>query len=73
MVIFDNVIRKTTFTRQYVANQFDQIVGILASSGLCENANVKYMKTYINDMPEQESILEALPSFVNQFKLFVLE
>jgi hypothetical protein len=75
--IFENVTRKTTFTRPYVKYQFDQIVYLLAGrDGLDEIDNVEDMKTYINNVPEQEIEVftsQSIPSLIGQFKLFALE
>jgi hypothetical protein len=76
-VIFENVTRKTMFTKPYMEYQFNQIVYLLADrDGLDVIANVEDMKNYINSVPEQEiEVLtsQSMPSFVDQFKLFALE
>jgi hypothetical protein len=76
-VIFENVVRKTTFTKPYMEYQFNQIVYLLADrDGLDEIANVEDMKNYINSVPEKEIEVftsQSIPSFVAQFKMFALE
>ena len=76
-VIFENVERKTTFTKPYVEYQFNQTVCILADrDGLDVIANVEDMKNYINSIPEQEiEVLtsQSTPSFITQFMMLALE
>lgn len=76
-VIFENIVRKTTFTKPYMEYQFNQIVYLLASRDrLVEIADVEYMKNYINSVPEKEievSTSQSIPSFVTQFKMFAFE
>jgi hypothetical protein len=76
-VIFDTIVRKTTFTRPNMLYQFQQAVNILAGKdGLDTIVNIKDMRTYISHIPDQEIAIfvpESLPSYIGQFKLYSLD